>query len=87
MTTVSGVHATTVVERIKRDFKVINLGIFFDEPLREHPDRTAIVDLTEAEPRSYTYAELETQVRRAAQALAAVGLRRTIAASSRFQTA
>ena len=75
MTSTDGA-ATTVVERIKRDFKVINLGIFFDEPLRQHPDRTAIIDLTEATPRSYTYAELETEVCRAAQALAAVGLRK-----------
>ena len=74
--TIADGAATTVVERIKRDFKVINLGIFFDEPLREHPDRTAIVDLTEPEPRSYTYAELETQVCRAAQALASLGLRK-----------
>ncbi len=64
-------EAATVVERIKRDFKVINLGIFFDEPLKRHPDGTAIVDLTEAVPRSYTYAELEAEVCRAAQALAA----------------
>lgn len=75
MTSTDGA-ATTVVERIKRDFKVINLGSFFDEPLRQHPDRTAIIDLTEATLRSYTYAELETEVCRAAQALAAVGLRK-----------
>ena len=76
MTITSGVHATTVVEWIKRDFKVINLGIFFDEATRNHPDNVAIIDLSEAEPQSYTYAELETEVRRAAQALASVGLRR-----------
>ena len=76
MTTVSGVHATTVVEWIKRDFKVINLGIFFDEATRNYPDNIAIIDLSEAEPQSYTYTELETEVRRAAQALASVGLRR-----------
>ena len=68
--------ATTVVEWIKRDFKVINLGIFFDESLRQHPDSTAIIDLTDDEPRSYTYAELEVEVCRAAQALRAVGLRK-----------
>ena len=77
MTTNSGVHATTVVEWIKRDFKVINLGIFFDEATRNHPDNIAIIDLSEAEPQSYTYTELETEVRRAAQALASVGLRKT----------
>ena len=76
MTTVSGVHATTVVEWIKRDFKVINLGIFFDEATRSHPDKIAIIDLSEAEPRSYSYRQLETEVRRAAQALASVGLRK-----------
>src|SRR6185503_379842 len=76
MTANSGAHATTVVEWIKRDFKVINLGIFFDEVTRKHPDNVAIVDLSEAEPQSYTYAELEAEVRRAAQALASVGLRR-----------
>lgn len=76
MTTNSAVHATTVVEWIKRDFKVVNLGIFFDEATRNHPDRVAIIDLSEAEPQSYTYTELETEVRRAAQALASVGLRR-----------
>lgn len=66
----------TVVERIKRDFKIINLGIFFDEATRNYPDNIAIVDLTEAAPQSYTYTEIETEVRRAAQALASVGLRK-----------
>ena len=75
MTTANGA-ATTVVEWIKRDFKVINLGIFFDESLRQYPDRTAIVDLTDDEPRFLTYAELEVEVCRAAQALRAVGLRK-----------
>ena len=77
MTTNSGVHATTVVEWIKCNFNVINLGIFFDEATRNHPDNIAILDLSEAEPQSYTYAELETEVRRAARALASVGLRKT----------
>ena len=76
MTTISNSHATTVVDWIKRDFKVINLGIFFDEATRNHPDNVAIIDLSEAEPRSYTYAELETEVRRAALALASAGLRK-----------
>ena len=58
------------------DFTVINLGIFFDEATRNHPDNIAILDLSEAEPQSYTYTELETEVRRAARALASVGLRR-----------
>ena len=73
MTTNLGVHATTVVEWIKRDFTIINLGIFFDEATRKYPDNIAIIDLSEAEPQSYTYMELETEVRRAAQALASVG--------------
>ncbi|MGE0038132.1 MAG: class I adenylate-forming enzyme family protein [Xanthobacteraceae bacterium] len=68
--------AATVVDRIKRDFKVINLGIFFDEALGQHPDRIAIVDLTEAAPRYHTYVELEAEVCRATQALAAAGLRK-----------
>ena len=59
MTTNSGVHATTVVEWIKCNFTVINLGIFFDEATRNHPDNIAILDLSEAEPQSYTYTELE----------------------------
>jgi acyl-CoA synthetase (AMP-forming)/AMP-acid ligase II len=67
---------TTVEERIKRDFKIINLGIFFDEATRNHPSNVAIIDLSEADPRSYTYAELESEVCRAAQALASVGLRK-----------
>lgn len=67
---------TSVLERIKRDFKTINLGIFFDEATRNYSDNIAIIDLTEAEPRSYTYSQLETEVSRAAQALAAAGLRR-----------
>ena len=74
----------TVVERIRRDFKVINLGIFFDEATRNHADEVAIIDLTDAEPRSYTYAELET---RGAPRGAGAGVRRpaqaTSAASSR----
>jgi long-chain acyl-CoA synthetase len=65
-----------VVKWIKRDFKVINLGIFFDEALNALPDRTAIVDLSEGEPRQYTYAELETEVRRAALALVAAGVKK-----------
>ena len=76
MTTSGNGEAATVVERIKRDFKTINLGIFFDEATRDHPNNVAIIDLTEAAPRSYTYAELETEVRRGAQALASVGLRK-----------
>jgi len=76
MTTSADGKATTVLERIKRDFKVINLGIFFDQATRNYPDNVAIIDLTETEPRSYTYSELETEVRRAAQALAFVGLRK-----------
>lgn len=76
MTTATGVHATTVVEWIKRDFKVINLGIYFDEATRNYPGNVAIIDLSESAPRSYTYAELETEVRRATHALAATGLRR-----------
>ncbi len=76
MTTNSAIHATTVVDWIKRDFKVINLGIFFDEATRNYPDNIAIIDLSEAKPQSYTYAELESVVRRAAQGLASVGLRR-----------
>lgn len=65
----------TVVERIKRDFKTINLGIFFDEATRAYPEKVAIIDLT-GDSRSYTYMQLETEVCRATQALAAVGLRR-----------
>ena len=76
MTTNSAIHATTVVDWIKRDFKVINLGIFFDEATRNYPDNIAIIDLSEAKAQSYTYAELESVVRRAAQGLASVGLRR-----------
>src|SRR5215216_4857859 len=64
----------TVLQRIKRDFKTINLGIFFDEATRNFPDKTAIIDLTEAEPCSYTYTQVERKVRRGAQALAAAGL-------------
>jgi long-chain acyl-CoA synthetase len=69
-------QATTVVERIKRDFKIINLGIFFDEATRAAPDSIAIVDLSESEPRTYSYRQLECEVRRAALALRAAGLRR-----------
>ena len=69
-------NAMTVVERIKREFKVINLGIFFDEATSKDPDGVAIIDLAEPEARTYTYAQLETQVCRAASALAAAGLRR-----------
>ena len=76
MTRIEDVATTTVVERIKRDFKVINLGIFFDEATSRNPDRTAIIDLTQASPRSFTYRELETEVRRAAQALSSAGLRK-----------
>jgi long-chain acyl-CoA synthetase len=76
MTTQADGATTTVVERIKRDFKVINLGIFFDEATSRYRDRTAVVDLTEAAPRLFTYGELETEVRRAAQALLSVGLRK-----------
>ena len=76
MTTGVSGKPTTVVERIKRDFKVINLGIFFDEATRDHPDNVAIIDLAEAKPRSYTYTEFETEVRRATQALGSVGLRK-----------
>ena len=66
----------TVVQRIKSEFKVINLGIFFDEATQRFPDNIAIIDLTEPEPRTYTYSQLELEIRRAAQALAAAGLRR-----------
>lgn len=76
MTTNGNGQATTVVERIKRDFKTINLGIFFDEATQNHPNNVAIVDLTEGESRSYTYVELEAEVRRATHALASVGLRK-----------
>src|SRR5215218_2643865 len=65
----------TVVERIKRDFEIVNLGIFFDEATRNYPEKVAIIDLT-GERRSYTYTQLESEVCRAAQALAAAGLRR-----------
>jgi hypothetical protein len=58
-----------VVEWIKRDFDVINLGIFFDEALLAYPDQVAAIDLTEPEPRQYTFTELESEVRRAALAL------------------
>jgi len=67
---------TTVVDWIKRDFEVINLGIFFDAALDAHPDRIAVIDLSEAEPHQYTYAELESEVRRAALALAAAGVKK-----------
>src|SRR5215210_4154648 len=66
----------TVLQRIKRDFKTINLGIFFDEATRNFPDNTAIIDLTEADSRSYTYTQVEGKLRLGAQALAAAGLRR-----------
>jgi long-chain acyl-CoA synthetase len=71
----AGPSTTTVVEWIKRDFKVINLGIFFDEATQKFPDRVAIVDLTDGEPRTFTYIQLETEVRRAALALRAAGLK------------
>jgi acyl-CoA synthetase (AMP-forming)/AMP-acid ligase II len=73
--TASDNSAITVVERIKRDFKVINLGIFFDEATAAWPDSVAIIDLTEDEPRTYSYGELEREARRAALALRAAGLR------------
>ena len=76
MTTNSAIHATTVVDWIKRDFKVINLGIFFDEATRNYPDNIAIIDLSEAKPQSYTYAELESRCVAQPRALASVGLRR-----------
>jgi acyl-CoA synthetase (AMP-forming)/AMP-acid ligase II len=67
-------ETTTVVARIKRDFEVLNLGIFFDEATKVRPDSIAIIDLSEAAPRTYSYAELEHEVRRAALALCAAGL-------------
>ena len=73
--TVSDNSKSTVVEWIKRDFKVINLGIFFDEATKAQPDSIAIIDLTEDEPKTYSYAELEREVRRAALALRAAGLK------------
>ena len=72
---VSNDSMITVVEWIKRDFKVINLGIFFDEATKSRPDSIAIIDLTESEPETYSYAELEREVRRAALALRAAGLK------------
>jgi len=68
-------QATTVVERIKRDFKTINLGIFFDGATQNYPNNTAIIDLTEAAPRFYTYVELETEVRRSHRRGKATGAR------------
>lgn len=76
MSTLPKGHSQTVVDWIKRDFAVINLGNFFAESVRRTPAATAVIDLTEAKARSYTYAQLETEVRRAALALAAAGLHR-----------
>jgi len=72
---VSDGSALSVVDWIKRDFKIINLGIFFDEATDARPDSIAIIDLTESEPRTYSYADLEREVRRAALALRAAGLK------------
>jgi long-chain acyl-CoA synthetase len=76
MTSITRDDPLPVVERIKRDFEVLNLGSFFDESTRRHPDKVAIIDLSGEEPRRHTYRELETEVACAAQALAAAGLRK-----------
>ena len=64
----------TVVEWIKRDLAVINLGIFFDAATAARPDGIAVIDLSEDAPQTWTYAALEGEVRRAALALRAAGL-------------